>query len=503
MKFWYVCAGGILQPAIFVRLIPAQGRHLPATSMKAIYGKILSVLRRIWGRIRNEKLKQNLLQAIPFWTASLITGLVAVVYARGFALAESASLSMFSVRPWLVFVVTPLCFFLAWWLVRRFAPFARGSGIPQVMASIELANPRHKGRIRNLLSLRVILIKIISSLVLVVGGGAIGREGPTIQVAGSVFRKIDQLLPEWWPKVSKKNMIMTGAAAGLAAAFNTPLGGIVFAVEELTKMHISYFKAAIFTAVIIAGLTAQGMLGSYLYLGFPVVNNISYLLLFGVALVALVAGLSGSVMARVLWLLLRWKARLKGSYRQLAYLLVCSLALAALAYFVSQSVLGSGKALLTQALFTDDKYAPWYMPLLRILGPIFSFTSGAAGGIFAPGLSAGGTIGSAISSWFLLPPSDTNVMILAGMVAFLTGITRAPFTSAILVLEMTDRNNLILHLMLAGMLANFVSVFVDRRSVYDYLKEQYMQEALEAPLPPDILPSLVPAAERKDPEKEP
>jgi len=184
-----------------------------------------------------------------------------------------------------------------------------------------------------------------------------------------------------------------------------------------------------------------------------------------------------------------------------AYLLLCSLALASMAYFVSQAALGSGKSLLTEALFTDEKYAPWYMPLLRIVGPILSFTSGAAGGIFAPGLSAGGTIGSAVSSWFVLPPSDTNVMILAGMVAFLTGITRAPFTSAILVLEMTDRNNLILHLMLAGMLANFVSVIVDRRSVYDYLKEQYMQEALEAPLPPDILPSLGLPAERNAPEK--
>ena len=81
---------------------------------------------------------------------------------------------------------------------------------------------------------------------MVVGGGVIGREGPTIQIAGSVFRKINQWLPEWWPKISKKNMIMTGAAAGLAAAFNTPLGGIVFAVEELTKTHISYFKTAIF-----------------------------------------------------------------------------------------------------------------------------------------------------------------------------------------------------------------------------------------------------------------
>src|SRR5947207_1519089 len=75
-------------------------------------------------------------------------------------------------------------------------------------------------------------------------------------------------------------MIMTGAAAGLAAAFNTPLGGIVFAVEELTKTHINYFKTAIFTAVIIAGFTAQGLIGPYLYLGYPDVSHLSNYIYF-------------------------------------------------------------------------------------------------------------------------------------------------------------------------------------------------------------------------------
>ena len=107
----------------------------------------------------------------------------------------------------------------------RFAKFAGGSGIQQVMASIELANPRDHEKIKRLLSVRVIAIKIVSSYFMILGGGVVGREGPTIQIAGSVFRKVNQMLPAWWPKVSKRNMIMTGAAAGLAAAFNTPLGG--------------------------------------------------------------------------------------------------------------------------------------------------------------------------------------------------------------------------------------------------------------------------------------
>ena len=215
-------------------------------------GRIRYQGKRAFDRIRNEKLKHNLLQAIPFWIASLLTGLVAVLYTRLFALAEKGTAYIIHWHLWLFFLVTPVCFLVAWWVVRQFAPFARGSGIPQVMASIELATPKYNEFVGRLLSLRIVVVKMASSLIMALGGGVIGREGPTIQIAGSIFRKVNEWLPAWWPKISKRNMIMTGAAAGLAAAFNTPLGGIVFAVEELTRTHISYFKTALFTAVIIA-----------------------------------------------------------------------------------------------------------------------------------------------------------------------------------------------------------------------------------------------------------
>jgi len=444
--------------------------------MIKFYLRIKAFLKRQFDKIHNEGFKINLLQAIPFWFASLITGLVAVFYAQCFAKAESISRTIFQYEPLLIFVVTPVCFIVSWWIVNQFAPYSKGSGIPQVMAAVELATPKTKDKIKKLLSLRIIAVKIISSIVMVIGGGAVGREGPTIQIAGSIFRKTNELLPAWYPRISKKNMIMTGAAAGLAAAFNTPLGGIVFAVEELTKMHISYFKSAIFTAVIIAGLTAQAFLGSYLYLGYPIVNNVPYTLLFVVVLVAVIAGILGSSMSKIMWIIIKWKRNFNNDYQHIIYLLVCSLTIASLAYFINESVLGSGKAILNTTLFTPDKYTHWYMPLLRIIGPVLSFTTGASGGIFAPGLSAGGCIGSVFSGWFQLSPSDTNILILAGMTAFLTGITRAPFTSAILVLEMTERNNLILHLMLAGMVAGFVSKFVDKHSIYDYIKHQYIEE---------------------------
>jgi H+/Cl- antiporter ClcA len=433
-------------------------------------------LKWVFDHAGNDKLKLNFLRAVPFWIASLLTGLIAVFYSKVFLLAEGSTGLLFKSFHWLLFAITPGCFLIAWWLVVRYEKFAGGSGIPQVMAAIELANPRDHIKVRRLLSIRVIVIKIISSLFMVLGGGVIGREGPTIQIAGSIFRKVNQILPEWWPKVSRRNMIMTGAAAGLAAAFNTPLGGIVFAIEELTKTHISYFRTALFTAVIIAGLTAQALFGPYLYLGYPIIKGLSIYIFLGVIMVAMLAGLGGSITGRILIIIINWKGRLKKKKQQAVFVLICGLIVALFGFISSTEMIGSGKTIMTEILFTTNKYLPWYAPLIRMTGSIFSFSTGAAGGIFAPALSSGACIGSVLSGWMNLTDSNTNLLILSGMVGFLTGITRTPFTSSIIVLEMTDRHNLIFYLMLAGMIAGMFSLLIDKHSLYDHLKVRYLKE---------------------------
>lgn len=417
-----------------------------------------------------------ILQAIPFWSGSFITGVLAVLYAKMFAFAEKGTLFLLHKQVWYLLIVSPLCFLAAWWVVKKNAPFSKGSGIPQVMASIELAKPGESGKINRLLSLRIIVVKVASSLLMVLGGGVIGREGPTIQIAASVFRKINLGLPDWWPKISKRNMILTGAAAGLAAAFNTPLGGIVFAVEELSKTHINYFKTALFTAVIIAGLTAQALAGRYLYIGYPEITNLSPYIFIGVMAVAIIAGLAGSAMCKIMLSVLSWKKRFTAQWQHILFLICCSLLVVLPALFIDERTIGSGKDYMLEMLFSGNKYSDWYMPFLRIAGSVVSFTTGAAGGVFAPALSSGASIGSWISGLFHLSDTNTNLLILAGMVAFLTGVTRTPFTSAILVLEMTDRHAIIFYLMLAGMLAGFVSLIVDKHSFYDRLKQNYLRE---------------------------
>lgn len=426
--------------------------------------------KRIFERLMNNRLKHGLLTAIPFWTGSFIVGLIAVVYAWLFHHAELLMFDIVSYKKWLLFLILPAGFILSWWIVKKFAPYANGSGIPQVVAAIELAEPGNEKKVSKLLSLRIIIVKIVSSLVLVVGGGAVGREGPTIQMSGSVFNIINRLIPKWWPKVSQKNMILTGAAAGLSAAFNTPLGGIVFAVEELTKIHFSYFKTALFTAIIIAGLTAQQLAGSYLYLGYPKVSQLNFKEFLVVMLVAAIAGLSAAIMSKIMMAILRIRNSFTTNKQQLIFLFSISLIVASIAYFVHESILSSGKDLMEHYLFTEDKHAEGFVPFARILGNTLAFSSGGAGGVFAPALSSGAAIGSAVSGWFRFAAPETNVMILAGMVGFLTGVTRSPFTSAILVLEMTDRHSIILNLMTAALVAYLFARIISRRSLYDNLR---------------------------------
>lgn len=426
-------------------------------------------------KVINQEIRTITLQAVPFWIASLLTGIVAVGYEKLFVAFERAGRLLVEDAPWAVFITAPTFFLLSWWLVDRYAPAARGSGIPQLMASIELANPRQDKRVDRILGLRIALVKIVSSLSLLLGQGAIGREGPTLQISASLFRFVNRILPDYWPKVSKRIMLVTGGASGLAAAFNTPLGGIVFVVEELTKTHITYFRTAVFASVIIAGMTAQALLGPYLYLGYPKITPVGISFVGVVLLAGALAGWAGAMMARLLLVVAAWKnSFVKNRQQQIFFVAGVGLLFAAMIYLAGPEAGGSGKDMMNHLLFSDNKSTEWYDFPTRFLGPILSYHSGGAGGIFATSLSAGATLGAGLAALLGLAATNYNLVILVSMVGFLTGVTRSPFTSAILVLEMTDRHGAIFYLLLAAMIANLAGYLVDRKSFYERAKEAFL-----------------------------
>lgn len=424
----------------------------------------------------NSQLKLQFLQFLPFLVASVITGLVAFLYSKVFSYAEHISFYIYEKGSWSIFIITPLSFLASWYMVKRFSPYARGSGIPQVMAALQIARPKTSSLITQYLSIRIILVKVLSSLFKVIGGGLSGREGPTIQIASSIFNQIYRWLPSWWTPISQKNIIVAGAASGLAAAFNTPLGGIIFAIEELSKFHIKYYKSPLFIAVIIAGLTAQGIGGSYLYLGYPKISTDGWMVVLGVLLVAIICGYFGAKMCVILRKIMAYFSSIKGTYKQVGLTLACGLFVASFIYSFGTDAMGSGKELMERTLFTADKSVEWYMPFVRMNSLIASFSFGGAGGIFAPSLSCGVSFGALIADLLNLNSGNTDLLIIIGMTAFLTGVTRAPFTSAIIVFEMTDRHSVIFFLLLGAILANIFASFVDKKSFYDYLKGYYLED---------------------------
>ncbi|MBK8965606.1 MAG: chloride channel protein [Saprospiraceae bacterium] len=415
-------------------------------------------------------------QAIPLWVASALTGLVAVAYEDLFVLFEQTGKALHGLSPWIVFFTTPLFFALAWYMTARIAPNARGSGIPQLLAAVELAGTSRQALVRRLLNLRVALVKIGASLILLMGGGAIGREGPTLQIAGSVFDMVYRWVPDGWPRVSHRIMLITGGASGLAAAFNTPLGGIVYALEELSKSHIARFRTAVFSAVIIAGMTAQSFLGSYLYLGYPKLATLPLSMIWLVLLLGFVSGYLGAQFTMILRWLGQWRSRFRGRKQQLGVVLVLGLFFATLLFFTGTIGMGTGKSLINQLLFEGAGSAPWYAFPVRVLAAALSFSVGAPGGIFATSLSSGASLGAFLVHWGGLPAEHHNLMILVCMIGFLTGVTRTPFTAAILVLEMTDRHSAIFYFLLASMVAQLGAGWVSRRSFYEYQKEVYLDQ---------------------------
>lgn len=420
---------------------------------------------------------------IPYIGAATMGAAVSVFYSKLFHYIETSVLYTAAQYPLILLLITPLCFYLAWLLVITFAPAASGSGIPQLMASLDLVTMNKSSLIDKLLSFKMSVIKIISSAVALAGGAAIGREGPTLQISAAIFYLTHRYLPSSWIKLNLQKMLIAGGSAGLAAAFNTPLGGIVFAIEELTKTHISNIRSSMFIAVIVAGMTAQLFLGPYLYLGYPQVAAFALSQIPYVLLIAALGGFASGWSCSIILAIFRWKRSLKKIWMNHFFVIVSGFAMALLIVAFGPLAAGSGRETLLTLLFPSDVHVEWYLLPARFAGSIISYSAGLAGGVFAPALSTGATIGALVVDLFHLDPNN-KIFILCGMIAFLTGVTHSPFTSSILVLEMTDRHAAIFPMMLAGLIANVAAKAVSEKSFYDTLKENFLPpEEQESPTP--------------------
>jgi len=416
----------------------------------------------------------------PYWLGGALTAFMAVFYYRIFVWSEEFARSWAHGNRYLSIALIPAGMVLSWMLVHFVAPGASGSGIPQLIASLK-APPSGGDFVHKMLSPLIIPVKLAGSCVCVALGGVSGREGPMLQISGSIFYGIQRI----WPSrqrslIDIRSMILAGGAAGLAAAFNTPLGGIIFAIEELAKVHLAQVRTYIFHAVVLAGLLAQGLLGNYLYLDTIHASDKGLGAMIRVIPVALIIGAIGGIFAKGLVKAGALRARLP-LLQKLGMTILCGLLVAGLFLWLGDTNLGSGRELIRDYLRDPAVNAEFSVALGRILGNYFTYIGGVVGGVFAPALASGAALGAWSANF--LTGIDPQVLVLVGMTAFLTGVTQTPFTSAILVLEMTNGHNVIFTLLLASICAQGAAHLIDPVSFYEHVSERFLKEAGFAPTP--------------------
>lgn len=407
------------------------------------------------------KIRENpVLENFPYWVAGFFVGIIAIFYSKLFeGSIELCRWILLDHSSW-IFILAPSSFVLGRWLVEKYAPQAGGSGVPQVIQALSLESPRQNREIEEILSLRVASVVILSSVLCALGAGALGREGPMVHIGACLFYVVGKQFSKIWPVIEHRSWIMAGAAAGIAAAFNAPLAGVVFVLEELAQQHFHRFKTAVLTAAIIGGVVSQWLSGRYLFLGYPKLgvvplSSIPWALGLGVlaGLVSVPFLLMGSIRVRN-WFSLYFKTRI-----QIAA--ATGLLVAAIAVFLNANSIGGGVSVIQSLLFEPDYRADWSLILARFLATTLSHLSGCAGGFLAPSLA----LGAAIGSWFadITDYSNHNLLIIVGMAAFLSAVVRAPFTAWVIVMEMTDRRSAIFPLMVASIASYATSHFFQQR----------------------------------------
>lgn len=405
------------------------------------------------------------------WGAAILVGIIAVGFASAANEAGALCQRLTHWNPWSMLVIIPSGLALSTWLTRKFFPGAQGSGIPQVIATLHIENFK---LVDIILSLKIALGKVLMTLLGLVCGASIGREGPTVQVGASIMHYFSKFMGQ--NNVSaRRGMILAGGAAGVSAAFNTPLAGIVFAIEELSHSFEQRASGTALTSVVLSGVTALALIGNYTYFGHTNVDVPLGSAWIAVLACGIIGGLAGGFFSSIL---IRAAKGLPGKFGLLIrkypilFAAFCGLLLALIGLASHGATYGTGYEQ-ARAIINGTEHYPISFFILKFLATVISYCSGIPGGLFAPSLSIGAGIGGWIAHF--LPHTNPGAVILLGMVAYFCGVVQAPLTSTVIVMEMCDDQQVTLALMATSFLAYGVSRMVSSHSLYSSLADRFME----------------------------
>lgn len=419
---------------------------------------------------------------------AVLSGLTVVLFT--WMTEQALSLFQMMVRGawWMPLIWTPIGTGAIVWLTRRLAAGSAGSGIPQVMAAL---TPGLEQSARSwFVSLKLSAAKMVLTAGGLLCGLSLGREGPSVQIAAGIMHSAKRFLHKSGP-VSEHGLLIAGGAAGIAAAFNTPLGGIMFAIEELSRKPEQRSNGLIMAAIVVSGLMAVSIYGNSTYFGVIKAGAVNTALFLPALVVALVSGAAGGLFSRLMVASLAgrsndWFTRVRASH-PVRFAAGCGLIVAVFGVVTEGATFGSGYLYTRHMLEGSGEQRQLYV-LLKFMATWITSWSGVPGGIFAPSLAIGASIGNDLAS--LMDASQASTLIALGMAGFLAAVTQAPLTSFIIVMEMVDGHGLVLSLMASALVASGVSRLISA-PLYAALAELQL---LRLPRP------LRPAQEKMPPE---
>jgi H+/Cl- antiporter ClcA len=402
---------------------------------------------------------------------ALAAGAIGIALAIA-ALAVGADLALewhawvVEASPWWDLLLMPVGFGALAWITQRWFPGAEGGGVPQALAALNA--PTNAPVQETLLSLRIALGKVALTIGGFACGASIGREGPAIQIGASILHAQSPRAGDRAP-VSRRGLILAGAAAGVAATFITPLAGVVFAFEQMSRSLERRALTAVIAAVGLATGIVIAVLGYRPYFGIAEATPMNWQAWVGAVGCGLAGGLLGGAFTRGLLAAQGW---LRPSLTRHPALTAAVLGLlVALVGIVAGGMThGSGFAE-TRELAQGVSLHEAAYPVLKFAATLLSLLAGIPGGLFSPSLAVGAGLGAEFAP--VLTAVPMTLLVMFGMAAYTTGVMHAPLTATVIVVEMFAAPQLALPLLLASVIALGVSRLISRESVYVALARQF------------------------------
>lgn len=413
---------------------------------------------------------------LVFWAGALAIGVISAGFAALADQSQEIFLSFTGGTGWHRFtplLITPLGFVLCAWLADRYFPGSQGSGIPQCIAARHLRDDEERG---GYLSLKTVFGKVALTIVGLGCGASIGREGPTVQIGASLMLQAGRL----GGMMQARGLILAGSAAGIAAAFNTPLAGVVFAIEEMSRSYQARTNGIVLATVIIAGLASLALVGNYTYFGVThVIANFPrdwpLVIVCGVIGGALGAGFSDGTL-RITRRIRRWRS-IQPQNRVIAVAAAAGLIVAVIGVATGGMTFGTGYSQAAMAIQPQpgQDSLPAVFFLGKFIASLASTVSGIPGGLFAPSLAVGAGLGSLLGTIF---GSNASLAAVLGMTGYFAGVTQAPMTAFVIIVEMTGNHDNVVPLMAAAMLGYGTARLVAPEPLYHALSRFFIADAL-------------------------